>query len=228
MPVLSTLRRTQAGPAPPRSYPCQGCGRPHNTRQGLAHHYSSKAECRTQRDRKELQERLNSSDDDATDDDTRSDDRFNMGDPSRSDSDDDSDDSIPKPPRKRTRVTVEDDVDEPPVRDDVEISIEEHVLGGKTFGRGTFPMQELRDYQKKEGIPHTDPFPDDKEYQLYKWLLRAVPSLTEIDNGLKLDIVSSSPIIPEKSDMFLIHSHLVDAGARAADIRKQTSNPQGS
>lgn len=186
MPVLSTLRRT--GPPPPRSYPCQGCGQPHNTRQGLAHHYSSKAECRTKRDRKDLEERLDSSDDDFAGSDGQSDTRFNMRDHPSSDSDD----SAAPPPRKRTRVTIEDEEEEAPSTDDdvVEISIEEHPLGGKTFGTGEFPMEQLRDFQKEHGIPHTSPFTDDQEYLMYKWLLRAVPSLQEVDNGLKLDIVS--------------------------------------
>lgn len=185
--VMSTLRRR--GPAPPRSYPCQGCGHPHNTRQGLAHHYSSKPDCRAERDRRELEDCLDSSNDEASDDDTQPNSRFSMGRSADSDSDDST--QPPQPPRKRTRVTVEDEVED----DVVETSIEEHPLGGTTFGRGTFPMDDLRDFQKNNGIPHTSPFPDEKEYLMYKWLLRAVPSLTEIDNGLKLDIVCSRVLL---------------------------------
>lgn len=180
MTVLSTLRQSRKV----LSHICIGCGRSFSTRQGLAAHYSSKdnVDCRRKALQLEQERKLEGLDDDYDDCSSPSSDEA---------SSDWSTDSEPRRPRKRTKVTLEDfNEDEPETEDDVvETLVEEHPLGGTTFDTGTFRMQDLRDLQKEKGIPHTAPFADDAEYMWYKWLLRAVPSMTEIDNGLKLDMV---------------------------------------
>lgn len=100
----------------------------------------------------------------------------------------------PVPPR-RSGVQLEEVIDEDgPL---VETFVEVNPRGGTTFGRGEHEFQKRRAEQEQAvpPIPPCAPFANYEDYEYGSWMFRAVSSLTEIDNGLKLKIVCSFPAL---------------------------------
>lgn len=104
-------------------------------------------------------------------------------------------------PAKRSRVVVEDAMDEDEEEPEMgkgyregDVHIDVHRHGGGTFGTGESEFDKRKAAQKESKEPACAPFRDYDEYEWYEWLTNAVSSLGEIDKGLKLNIVRVSLI----------------------------------
>lgn len=89
-------------------------------------------------------------------------------------------------PSKRARVEDAED-DEAP---NISRYTEEYPGNiASTLGEGKTKFEELREYQKMEGLNADDPFSDDEEWELVRWLMKNVGQ-NKTDEYLKLPIVS--------------------------------------
>lgn len=170
---------------------CEACLREFDTAQGLAHHYTNSEDCHTgmlknRQDRK-IRQGL-----EVAGFPSFFDKEANIGAPRAAHHDEDA----PRP-RKRSRVVVEDVPEEENLPDNtpIETVVEEHPHGGTSFGRGVSDFEARRAAQEAAGEPACSPFPSYPKYELVKWMMEAVPSMGEVEKGLKLGLVGRSCIL---------------------------------
>lgn len=105
-------------------------------------------------------------------------------------------------PSKRARVEDVEDDDSPGIS-----RYTEEYPGNvaSTLGEGKTKFEEHQEHQTMEGLNADDPFRDDKEWELVRWLMKHVGQ-NKTDEYLKLPIVS-----PCGYTRTTIHRHVVDS-----------------
>lgn len=182
MPASSAFIKSLLQPSVAESQNrCENCLKELGTAQGLTAHYATVAECHAGRIKKHREQLIKDSlvaggfpAFDGTSD--------GEGEESLSDVE-------AQRPRKRTRTTVEDDPEDNDKNIPIETVIEEHPHGAKTFGVGTLEFEARRAQQKANKEPSCAPFASFDQYEFCQWMMGAVPSLAEVDKGLKLNLV---------------------------------------